>query len=80
MVKYTTIEKGEIVTKDLSKEEFITLMGKLSKIAKKRKRDKLIKSNITISYICLICSFRVFLGFIYWKTSAFLEVIFKSIC
>lgn len=47
MVKYTTIEKGEIVTKDLSKEEFITLMGKLSKIAKKRKRDKLIKSNIT---------------------------------
>ena len=45
--KYTTIEKGEIVTKDLSKEEFITLMGKLSKIAKKRKRDKLIKSNIT---------------------------------
>ena len=47
MVKYTTIEKGEIVTKDLSKEEFITLMCKLSKIAKKRKRDKLIKSNIT---------------------------------
>lgn len=47
MVKFTTVEKGEIVTKEINKEEFLTLMNRLKKIAKIQKRQKLIEKNVT---------------------------------